>query len=101
MSNKLPVIFRVDSYGVTAVFPTKPADFNPSHMMCYAHFGQHGRCSLDWYRTTLPAKDYLQLYDELVQIGYYNLRVCKRISRKMDDERKNTILIWRQEMDDE
>ena len=34
-----PVIFRKDSYGVTAVFPTLPA--GRGEMTCYAHIGQH------------------------------------------------------------
>lgn len=57
----LPVIFRADKSGdfkgeVTAIFPTIPAD-NRGNLTCYAHIGQHGGASLDWYRTTRPATE--------------------------------------------
>jgi hypothetical protein len=73
MSRKLetvPVIFRADRSGdfkgsITAVFPTGEA--NPGNLVCYAHVGQHGECSLDWYRSTRPAKphEYEPLLREL------------------------------------
>ena len=74
----VPVLFRVDDDGdVTAVFPTLPA--NPGFWVCYAHVGQHGECSREWYRTTRPAREpeYAPLKRELEQIGY-RLKVMKR-----------------------
>lgn len=71
MTYALPVIFRADRSGdfkgeVSAIFPTIPAD-NFGNLTCYAHVGQHGACSLDWYHTTRPAKpgEYADLLAEL------------------------------------
>ena len=60
--DKLPVIFRAERSGqfkgqVTAVFPTQPGTNSPATFTVYAHIGQHGSGSLDWYRTTRPASD--------------------------------------------
>lgn len=64
------VIFRADRHGlykgdVTAVFPDEPE--YEGNMVCYAHIGQHSRCSLGWYRTTRPATEteYADLLAEL------------------------------------
>lgn len=68
----LPVIFRAQRSGdfkgdVTAVFPTVPSDNQAWTCMSYAHVGQHGGCSWDWYRTTRPAtpEEYADLLREL------------------------------------
>ena len=92
----LPVIFRAERRGpfkgeVTAVFPTIPADYAGHQMTCYAHTGQHGGCSFDWYRGTRPAKpeEYADLLTEIR--GIYGrdggpddpptvLRVARRIT---------------------
>ena len=67
------VVFRADKSDdeVTAVFPDETWR-HPSWGMgtltaCYAHIGQHGDCSLDWYRTTRPAteSEYATLLQEL------------------------------------
>lgn len=92
----LPVIFRAERSGpfkgdVTAVFPTCPADYAGRQMTCYAHVGQHGGCSFDWYRGTRPAKpeEFADLLAELRTIygrdGGLNdppivLRVARRIT---------------------
>lgn len=74
---KLPVIFRAEKSGdhkgeVTAVFPT--VDEGRGNVMCYAHIGQHGAASYDWYRTTRPAtaEEYADLLAELR--GIYTTR---------------------------
>lgn len=88
----VPVLFRADSEpgdNITAVFPTLPG--SPGLMSCYAHIGQHSSCSRDWLRTTRPAKpeEYASLKRELESAPYrYQLKVCSRISRAMDDERR-------------
>lgn len=71
----LPVIFRAERSGpfkgdVTAVFPTCPADYAGRQMTWYAHMGQHGGCSFDWYRGTRPAKpeEFADLLAELRDI---------------------------------
>jgi hypothetical protein len=60
--DKLPVIFRVDTSAefagsVTAFFPTLPADYHGKLMTCYAHIGQHGGASFDYYYSTRPASE--------------------------------------------
>lgn len=79
----IPVIFRADRHGdfrgeVTAVLPTLEAN---RHMaVCYAHIGQHGECSIDWYRATRPAKpdEYASLLRELQGIYEGQLYVAQR-----------------------
>jgi len=66
--NKLPVIFRRESdNSILAVFPTMAESYAGYHMLCYAHVGQHGTCSLDYYRETTPAtpEQYADLLAEL------------------------------------
>lgn len=65
-----PVIFRAVRSGkfkgdVTAVFPT--IEGSPGEMSCYGHIGQHGSCTLGWYRQTRPAlpAEYADLLREL------------------------------------
>lgn len=73
-----PVIFRADKFGehkgeVTAVFPAEPAFVMSYEMTCYAHYGQHGSCSDEWYADkTRPATpdEYAPLLRELVSVGY-------------------------------
>ncbi len=65
--NELNVIFRKESDGqILAVFPSIPADYHGS-MLCYAHIGQHGSCSMAYYRQTTPAlpDEYSALLAEL------------------------------------
>lgn len=90
-TEETPVVFRVsrsegpgDSMAsrLTAVFPTLPADYAGHLMACYAHIGQHGGCSLEWYHTTRAAKpaEYAGLKQELESAPYgYRLKVCSRI----------------------
>jgi hypothetical protein len=81
------VVFRLDATGeVTAVFPD--ILHSPGHVTCYAHIGQHGGCSWDWYRRTWPAAphEYASLLAELRGIyeseaNYVRLDVRKRIQR--------------------
>jgi len=95
----IPVLFRADRtrrrgagdrVEITAVFPTLPGTVGDrDSMTCYAHIGQHSACSSGWIREkTWPAKpdEYRDLLAELESIGY-RLRIVKRISRKMDEER--------------
>lgn len=81
------VLFRTErspkDHQVTAVFPTEPGStLDPYLTACYAHVGQHGSCSLDWYRSTRPAKpeEYADLKAELERIGY-RLKVYRRLTR--------------------
>lgn len=81
MDNITPVIFRKEKNGdILAVFPLEPADYK-GNMTCYAHIGQHGGISLDYYwQNTKPAKpeEYQDLLNELKAIGYDNLKIYRR-----------------------
>lgn len=87
----VPVVFRAERAGkfkgdVTAVFPTLPADVRGYEMTCYAHIGQHGGCSFEWYNSTRAARpdEYAALKRELESAPYeYRLKVCQRISSAM------------------
>jgi len=97
----VPVLFRAEKSGdfkgdVTAVFPTLPGTNDPWTMTCYAHVGQHGTCSKDWYWTTRAAKpaEYAPLLAELKRI-YENdpgeparLKVVQRLTPAYDRERR-------------
>ena len=78
----IPVIFRADRGGITAVFPTEPGDYSGNSMMCYAHVGQHSSCSFGWYHITHAATpaDYADLLAELKRIGY-KIKVYRRLTR--------------------
>lgn len=57
---QLPVIFRAEKAGpfageITAVFPT--IGETGGTVQIYAHVGQHGAGSLEWYRETRPATE--------------------------------------------
>lgn len=81
------VVFRAERgrFGtiVTAVFPRLPWNerLQPGVATCYAHLGQHGACSLGWYRTTKLATEaeYAPLKAELERQGY-TLKIRKRAS---------------------
>ncbi|QPC91485.1 hypothetical protein [Mesorhizobium sp. INR15] len=83
-----PVLFRIDRSGkhrdVTAVFPTLPSDAAGRFMTCYAHIGQHGSASHQWYvSATRPATaaEYSALKSELESAPYnYRLQVCQRMT---------------------
>lgn len=83
----VPVLFRMarengEDY-LTAVFPCEPAEYAGYKMSCYAHVGQHGSCSHDWYQTTRAAKpeEYADLKRELEAAPYrYRLKVYKRLT---------------------
>ncbi len=99
-TDTLPVIFRAERAGkfegqVTAVFPTLPGT-NQWNATCYAHIGQHGACSREWYLTTRRAAPH-ELFDLLHELrGIYEsgpervrLVPAKRWTRYHDDARRN------------
>lgn len=83
----LPVIFRKESDGtIVAIFPTICEGYAGWHMLCYAHIGQHGTASLDYYqRDTKPAlpDEYAPLLSELTAI-YHDCQLVphKRMTAK-------------------
>lgn len=89
-----PVIFRKDEQEVIAVFPAEPGTLELSTLWCYTHVGQHSACTSGWYRTTQPATpdEYKDLLEELISIGYDDLKIVKRITPDMTRERYKRIL---------
>lgn len=89
------VIFRVnEKYGeVVAVFPEIPSSPRYSECMCYAHIGQHGGCTIEWYSKTRAAKhnEYADLLRELQRVGYDDLVIRKRWTSRMDRARLSAL----------
>jgi hypothetical protein len=78
-----PVLFRKDSDGdVTAVFPTIASDIAGHFVTCYAHIGQHGGCSREWYYSTKRADpaEYADLLAELRSIGYDRKQAVRNLA---------------------
>lgn len=81
MDETIPVIFRrwPKTGDVIALFPTIPADANPSLCQSYMRIGQHGASNpRNVIDTTGPATEaqYRDLAAELERIGY-RLRVIR------------------------
>ena len=82
------VIFRMARYDdrsqeVLAFFPGVSA--NPGNVMGYAHVGQHGEASYDFYlKNCRPCseKEYGPLKKELEDLFGYKFKVMKRMTRK-------------------
>lgn len=76
---------------IIAIFPEQAGDTSP-YATCnsYMHVGQHGACAVDIIQDTLPAKpeEYKDLLAELVSIGYDDLKIVRRFSRKDVEARK-------------
>lgn len=94
--DETPVLFRAERSGdfkgdVTAVFPTLPGTNEFWTASCYAHIGQHGSCSKDWYWTTRPAtpEEYASLKRELESAPFgYRLKIVKRWTKYHDAARR-------------
>jgi hypothetical protein len=90
--NKTKVIFRKvttpANYAgeIVAVFPYT-YDIRRDCCTCYQHTGQHGDCSIGWYRNCTAAatpEEYNALLNELVNmIGYSDLQILKRFPAGM------------------
>lgn len=79
-----PVIFRKFHNGeVIALFPDQPGTHEPHTCLSYMHTEQHG-VSFASLSYTLPAspEEYQPLMRELVAIGYSQLVVKHRFTRK-------------------
>jgi hypothetical protein len=99
--DETPVLFRASrrkepegrEAEITAVFPCEPATYSGADMICFAHVGQHGGCSLGWYHTTRAATpaEYADLKAELEAAPYgYRLKVYKRMQPWMREEHART-----------
>ena len=83
------VIFKMARYSdgsgeeVLAFFPGASA--NPGNVMSYAHVGQHGEASYDFFlKNCRPCteREYLSLKRELEENFGYRLKIVKRITKK-------------------
>lgn len=84
-----PVIYRKwrDTGDVIALFPTHPGTYEPSTCSSYMQLGQHAAADLRGViRVTRPAtrREARDIHRELRRVGYTDLRVMHRVSRKMD-----------------
>lgn len=83
------VIFKMARYSdgseeeVLAFFPGASA--NRGNVMSYAHVGQHGEASYDFFLENCrqcSEKEYLPLKKELEKLFGYRFKIVKRITRK-------------------
>ncbi len=80
---KTKVIFRKwkDTGDIIALFPEELWSRNGYQISSYMQIGQHSGADYEGViRGTFPAKqeEYQELYRELQQIGYSNLRIMKK-----------------------
>lgn len=91
-----PVIFRKfkNDKSIIALFPCEAGTNDPYTCNSYQHIGQHGSATIDLCSIgTLPAKpeEYKDLFEELVKIGYDDLKVYKRYQQGMINKRRKQI----------
>ena len=91
-----PVVFRVwvsePPFECIALFPTIAGDIRGVFCAGYEHIGQHGAVDYDLcIRKTRPAlpNEFRELLKELHNIGYGDLLLIKRATRKHHDARRN------------
>lgn len=85
-----PVIFRKFPEGdIIAMFPTIPGTMNPNTCNSYQHLGQNGSATIDLIYGTKPAteQEYKDLLQELVNIGYDDLKIYQKNQYWMTQER--------------
>lgn len=88
------VVFRkFHNHEIIALFPELPGTNDPFTCLSYMHMGQHGAASADLspYTTAAKPAEYEELRRELVSLGYDDLKVCSRFTRKDYDTRKKAI----------
>lgn len=85
------VVFRkFDDGEVIALFPNEKWDIDGREIASYMHYGQHGGASPELIRKLKKAtlKEYKDLYDELVMIGYDDLVIDKGIGATKEKAKK-------------
>lgn len=91
-----PVIFRkFNSGSVIAILPTILGTADYWTCASYMHIGQHSGCDpVGLIRMTKPATEmeYSDLLEELISIGYDDLKVYKRYNRVWQDMRKAALV---------
>ena len=92
---KTSVIFRTfkkNNGDVIALFPFIPSDNHGWYCESYMHVGQHSGASQDIVRRgmTRPSttEEITPLLNELIRIGYTNLRILKRFPHNAYDVRR-------------
>ena len=79
----IKVIFRKDAKNgeIIAFFPETYKEYKNGKMLCYAHLGQHSEASIEYYWTTKKAteKEYKPLFNELVFVGYDDLKIMQKM----------------------
>lgn len=90
-----PIIFRKFKEGdIIAIFPTMPGTMDQYTCNSYQHIGQHGTCEPSYLiQNTKLAKPegYEKLFQELINIGYDDLKVYKRYQYKFLEEVKSEL----------
>jgi hypothetical protein len=82
MATLVKFLVHPEHYGVFAYFPqlNYAKNFYGNKMKCsYCHIGQHSSCSVEYAQECRKAtfEEYKDLYDELIYMGYRNLKICK------------------------
>lgn len=98
-----PVIFRKwpESEGgeITALFPTELGTNELYTSSSYAHIGQHGSADpvgvIQATRAAKPA-EYADLLEELVSIGYDDLKVYQRLQSSFLEDRRRKLAAFNQ-----
>ncbi len=98
-----PVIFRKwkdPDGGIIALLVCEPCSYDRAELVTsYEHLGQHGAALYTGViASTFPAKpeEYADLLQELVKIGYTDLKPYRRTQPWMREERARTIQRWRE-----
>jgi hypothetical protein len=91
-----PVIFRkvCADDSIIAFFPTNPGSNFPFSVVSYEHTCQYSNVGKTFYESmTIPAKpdEYKDLLEELISMGYDDLKVYQRWYYWMDTHRWNEL----------
>jgi len=89
----IPIIFRKFNKGgdIIAIFPKILSD-NRGNLESYQHIGQHGPCAPDLLQNITKKatkEEYQPLLNELISLGYDDLKIISRRTPKMRRELTN------------
>lgn len=93
----LPVMFRkLKSGAVIGILPTLPAGQGAIETSCRA-FTKEGEVTVDTSITHVTTEaqpfEYVQLLIDMANAGYKDIRVTKRITQQLHDQRANNSLM--------
>jgi hypothetical protein len=82
---KIEVNPHTEERGVFAFFPMEKDRHNGEEYTSYSHNGQHTLCAKSYFdrRRWANFHEYVDLYQEMVRIGYKNLKVLNKDWDKM------------------